>query len=273
MTDTPHRIVLVMQVPPSSEASFDPVLRIARRSAARIEGVFVEDQRMLAIAALPSARFVHARIHSAATPDERALRRAIRVTSSRARQAFTARVTATSVPWSFSSRQCASLSEAFGGATAGDLYVVPLLRDGSNIGQVAELAGAVMQGIPASLLVLNERGTPNASILVLFDGDLGDLAAALELADQFECRASILAVAEDDGTAAALAEQARRHLDNVKRSADVATLVYRDAADLDRAIRAAAPATLVVDRAGRSARALDIAELLAMSNISLYLRN
>lgn len=273
MTGAPHRIVLVMQAPPASEAAFEPVLRIARRTEACIEGVFVEDQRMFAVAALPTARFVHARSHGAFAPDERALRRAIRVTSSRTRQAFTARVTATSVPWSFSSRQCASLSEAFSGATSGDLVVVTLLRDGSNIGQVSDLVGAVTQHIPASLLVLSEHGTPGASILVLFDGDLDDLGAALALADHFDCRVSVLAVAEDENTADARATQARSHLAALNRSAGVAALAYRDASDLDRAIRAAAPATLVIDRAGRTAKTLDIAGLLATSDISLYLRN
>lgn len=273
MIATPHRIVLVLQAAPVSEAAFAPVLRIARRTAARVEGVFVEDSRLLDVAALPSGRFIHAYSRETTALDERVIRRALRVTSGRVRQAFAARISDAAISGGVSARACASLTEAFGEATAGDLIVVPLRRNGSNIGQVTELVRAITQRIAASLLVLNERGAPSSSILVLFDGDLDDLAAALDLADLLDCRARILAVAPSDEKSATLAETARRHLARLQRPAPVETLSYRDGAELDRAVRAAAPATLVLDRTGETARSLDLADLLATSNMSLYLRN
>ncbi len=273
MNATPHRIVVVLQAPRFSESSFEPVLRIARRTEARIEGVFVEDTRLLEVAAHPFACFVHSRSHEPSAMDERLVRRALRVTSVRARDAFAARITATSIPWSFTSRQCAQLSDAFGEATPGDLIVVPLQGDGGNIGRVAELIAAITEHLAVSLLVLNERGTPRSSILVLFDGDLDDLAAALDLAGNFECRASILAIAGNQAKADARATKARRFMEQSGRSAAVDTLVYRDRADLERAVTAAAPGTLVIDRKGETAQTLDIARLLATSQISLYLRN
>jgi hypothetical protein len=273
MTGRPHRIVVVLQTPPVSEASFEPVLRIARRTEARVEGVFVEDSRLLEIAALPSARFIHSWSRESSVMDEGIVRRALRVTAGRARQEFAARITASAIPWSFVSRPCADLSEAFGEATPGDLVVVPLLRDGRNIGQVADLIGAIVRRIAVSLLVLNERGAPASSILVLFDGDLDDLGAALDLAENLDCRATILAVADSQPAAEALAHKARGFLDLTRRNASVETRVYDSAADLDRAIRTAAPGILVVDRKGRTAATLDLATLLATSTISLYLRN
>jgi hypothetical protein len=273
VSPAPQRIVLVLQSSPVAEAAFDPVLRIARRSAAHLEGVFVEDTRLLDLVALPSARFVHAHSHESATVDAGSIRRAIRVTASRARQEFTTRLTATTIPWSFTSRQCANLSEAFGEATEGDLVVVPLRRNGDNIGQVGDLIRAITQRVAVSLLVLNERGHPAASILAVYDGDRTDLTAALDLADNFDCRVDVLAAAPDDGTADALAVQARDHLASLHRKARVSALTYRTSSELEDAIRAAAPATLVIDRSGRTAKALDLAALLATSDISLYLRN
>lgn len=273
MTGVARRILLVLQAPPFSDTSFEPVLRIARRTDARVEGVFVEDSRLLDIAAHPSARFIHAFSRETTSMDEHVVRRAIRVSSVRTRQQFVARITASAIPWSFSSRQCADLSEAFSEATAGDLVIVPLLDNGSNIDQVAQLTRTVTKRAAVSLLVLNERGTPTESILVLFDGDLDDLDAALELADNFDCRATIVAVADNEATCEKLTQQARTHLGRQHRAAGVAAQVFHDATDLDKAIRAAAPATLVVDRNGRAAQTLDLAALLATSHISLYLRN
>lgn len=273
MTGGVNRIVLVLQAPPESDATFEPVLRIARHSAARIEGVFVEDRRLLDIAAFPSARFVHTRSHETTTPDERIIRRAIRIASGRARQALSARVTASSIPWSFTSRQCASLSEAFGEATAGDLVIVPLLRNAGNIGQISDLIHAIRHSIAASLLVLNARGTPDRSILVLFDGDIGDLAAALDLAANFECPVSVRAVAEDAAAGDAFAATARDYLAQDGSHADIGTLLYRNADELADAVRAIAPGTLVIDRDGRTAKKFDMARLLATSPVSLYLRN
>ena len=273
MNATPHRIVVVLQAPRFSESSFEPLLRIARRTEARIEGVFVEDTRLLEVAAHPFACFVHSRSHEPSAMDERLVRRAMRVTSVRARDAFAARITATSIPWSFTSRQCAQLSDAFGEATPGDLVVVPLQGDGGNIGQIGDLIGAITGHLAVSLLVLNERGAPGSSILLLFDGDLDDLAAALDLAGNFECRASILAVAGDQTKAEVLAEKARRFLEQSGRSAAVNTLVHRDRDDIEKAVVDAAPGTLVIDRKGATAQTLDIAKLLETSQTSLYLRN
>ena len=273
MTGAPHRIVLVLQAAPVSEAAFEPVLRIARRTSARVEGVFVEDSRLLDIAALPSGRFIHAYSHETTSLDERVIRRALRVASGRVRQAFATRISDAAIPGGISARACASLSEAFGEATAGDLVVVPLRRDGSNIGQIAELVRAVTQRIAASLFVLNERGAPAGSILALFDGDLDDLAAALDLAELLDCPARILAVADSAARSAELAEAARSGLARLQRPAPIETLTWQDGAALDRAVRAAAPGTLVLDRTGDTARALDLASLLATSTMSLYLRN
>jgi hypothetical protein len=273
MSDAPHRIVVVLQAPPESAAAFEPVLRIARRTSARIEGVFVEDSRLFAIAALPTARFVHAHSREAGVLDERIVRRALRVTSGRVREEFAALIATSAIPWSFTSRECADLSEAFGGATAGDLVVVPLLRDGRNIGQIADLLRAITQRVAVSLLVLNERGQPESSILVLFDGDLDDVGAALDLAEHFGCPARVLAVADSRQTSEGLAQNARDFLEQRHRAASVDALVYRDAAELARAVADTRPGTLVIDRKGKTAKELDFAGLLAGSDVSLYLRN
>ena len=56
-------------------------------------------------------------------------------------------------------------------------------------------------------------------------------------------------------------------------NASVSTLVYRETADLGAAVARAAPGTLVIDRKGKTAGALDIANLLATTGVSLFLRN
>ena len=77
MNAAPHRIVVVLQAPRFSKVSFEPVLRIARRTEARVEGVFVEDTRLLEVAAHPFACFVHSRSHEPSAMDERLVRRQI----------------------------------------------------------------------------------------------------------------------------------------------------------------------------------------------------
>ena len=94
-------------------------------------------------------------------------------------------------------------------AAPDDLIVVPLLRGARNADQVRGLIDAVSHDITASLLVLNEAGNPDTSVLTVFDGDRDDLAAAVELARDFRCPLTVFAVGKT-------ADVAQRRVDEVQ---------------------------------------------------------
>jgi hypothetical protein len=269
----PRRILIALAPEAPSEAIFEPVFKIALRNRTPVECVCIEDTRLLDIAGLPKSQFIHAYSHKPSPLDETLVRRAMRVTSVRARERFEATITRTSISWTFRTRQAALLSEAFGDAAPGDLIVVPLLDRARNAAQVRGLIDAVTSRIAASLLVLNEAGIPDASVLAVFDGDRADLAAARDLAADFGCPLTVFAVGDDSETAQGLAHEVESFLEEAGQTATVRTIVLHEAGDLSEAILDAAPGTLVLDRLGITVRRLDIVSLLAQSSASLLLRN
>lgn len=269
----PRRILIALAPDTPDETIFEPVFKIALQKHAPVECVCIEDTRLLDIAGLPRAHFIHAYSHQSSPLDEQIVRRAMRVTSVRARERFEATITRTSVAWSFRTLQANLLSEAFSDAAPGDLMVVPLLRAARNADQVRSLIDAVTDRIAASLLVLNEAGDPDRSVLAIFDGDREDLAAARDLANDFGCALTVFAVGADEKTARALAQQAGTFLEEAGQPDGVRAIVSRDTDDLNRAILDAAPGTLVLDRKGETVKSIDIVSLLARSSASLFLRN
>ena len=269
----PHRILIALPSEAPGEAMFEPVFKIAQRKHVPVECVCIEDTRLRDIAGLPQSRIIHAYSRESSPLDETVVRRALRVTSGRARERFEATVTRTSVSWTFQARQTAPLSEAFADAVAGDLVVVPLLRSARNAVQVRGLIDAVIGRVAASLLVLNEAGHPDRSVFAVFDGDRGDLAAACDLAEDFGCPLTVFAAGDDAEAAQSLVQEANAILEEVGRTATVRPVVQRDTDELTEAILATAPGTVVLSRSGKTAERIDIVSLLARSSASLLLRN
>jgi hypothetical protein len=268
-----RRILIALAPEAPSETIFEPVFKIALRNRTPVECICIEDARLLDIAGLPQSHIIHAYSHEPSPLDDAIVRRAMRVTSVRARARFEATVTRTSIAWTFRTRQAELLSEAFSDAAPGDLIVVPLLRGTRNAAQVRGLVDAVTGRIAASLLVLNETGVPDKSVLAVFDGDRDDLAAACDLANDFGCPLTVFAVGEDSESSLGLARDVEAFLEEAGQTATVRTIVLRGAEDLRDAITDAAPGTLVLDRLGKTVKSIDIVSLLAQSSGSLLLRN
>lgn len=112
----PRRILIALAPEAPSEAIFEPVFKIAQRNLTPVECVCIEDTRLLDIAGLPQSQFIHAYSREPSPLDETLVRRAMRVTSVRARERFEATITRTSISWTFRTRQAALLSEAFSDA-------------------------------------------------------------------------------------------------------------------------------------------------------------
>ena len=275
MTDNGHhgRILIALDHDVPSATVLEPVLKIARYRSAPVECVCIEDTRLLEIAAMPQSYMIHTTSHEPSPLDERLMRRAMRVTSVRARERFAATLTQTSVSWSFRIRQAALLSEAFNDATPGDLIVVPLLRGARNAEQVRGLIKASTDRVTASLLVLNETGVPDKSVLAVFDGDRDDLAAAQELAAGFGAPLTVIAFGSNDAEASRFADEAATYLTQSGRQDNVRGIASKDIAKLDQAIRDTAPGTLVLDRASVAIEHLDLIPLLSQSTASLLIRN
>ncbi|MFT5182164.1 MAG: hypothetical protein ACI8S3_002052 [Alphaproteobacteria bacterium] len=268
-----RRILIALAPEAPSETIFEPVFKIALRNRTPVECFCIEDTRLLDIAGLPQSRFFHAYSHEPSLLDEAMVRRAMRVTSGRARERFEATITRTSISWTFRARQTSLLPEAFSDAAPGDLIVIPLLRGAQNAAQVRGLVDAVTGRIAASLLVLNETGAPDRSVLAVFDGDREDLAAARDLAGDFGCPLTVFAVGEDSETAQGLTQQIELFLKETGQAATVRMILLRGAENLSEAILDAAPGTLVLDRLGKTVKSVDIVSLLAQSSGSLLLRN
>lgn len=269
----PRRIRIALSPEAPSEAIYEPAFKIAVRSRIPVECVCIQDARLLDIVGLPLSQFIHAYSGEPSPLNETVVRRAMRVTAERARERFAATVMRRSIEWSFRTYRTARLPDAFADAAPGDLIVVPLLRGGRNAAQVRALVAAVRESIVASLLVLNEAGAPETSVLAVFDGDRDDLAAAATLAQDFGCALTVFAVGADDAAAQDRAAEVAQFLDQAGQRAAVQAITLGGAGALSAAIREAAPGTLVIDRTGEALGDVDVVALLIDSSASLLLRN
>jgi hypothetical protein len=270
---TAARIVLTLEGRALHHSAWHTIVRLATHRGARIEGVFVEDAQLIAIAASPMSRFVHTLGASHTELDPPTMRRIMRATSARARLALDDALAKTTLSWTFRSQACAGLTEAFIGASAGDLVVVPLREKGANLHQIRALVTAVAHRLSASLLILNERGRADRSILVLFDGDEQDLHAAVGLAESFHCPMQVMVLAADAREGDVLAEQA---LDIVGRGPvdpPVDRVTDSDPQALIALIARHEPGTLAIDRATAAARWPMVDAVMRRLDCSVYLRN
>ena len=139
MPDGPKRILVSMQSTAPPGSVWHTVVALAANSQADVECIYMEDVRLLQAALSPAARFLSPQGQQQSFANQGAMRRAIRVSAQRAREASASALARASIRWSFRSLSGAVLTDAFAGAGTGDLAIVPLRADRSNLRQVEGL--------------------------------------------------------------------------------------------------------------------------------------
>ena len=170
-------------------------------------------------------------------------------------------------------RSGAVLTDAFAGAGTGDLAIVPLRADRSNLRQVEGLIDELSDRLAGSLFIVDEASDASRDVVVLFEGDERDLKAAAALSEHLQCPLHVLAVEVDASAPSQHLERATHLLSTLGDRVSVEPAPGNDDAALMKHISADAPGTLVIDRDRISQRRTLIADALRQLNTSIYLRD
>ena len=170
MTDERRRIRRILVGLDASEPSMEALRAAARLAAeleAELEGVFVEDDDLLAFANLPFSRVtgdLSARARRMKQPE---LERALRVQAQRARQAMMRVATTERVTWSFRVVRGNVARELLEAAQGADLLSLGVAggsaRHRSRSGSMARRA---VESSPASVLIQRGRRRHNPAVMV-----------------------------------------------------------------------------------------------------------
>jgi nucleotide-binding universal stress UspA family protein len=246
-----RRILVAVDASAHSLAALEVAADLARRLEADLAGLFVEEDDLLRLAALPFARAYSADAADLARIDPEAMRRALHVQAERARRALAAVAARHHVAWSFRIARGsagAALIEA-----ARDCDLLGMGKASAAMTRHARLGGtarvALSRGTCATLMMQRD-GALGDRVVALYTGAERALATAAALARDLSSRLEVIVAAGDPAAAERLVRDARAWLDAHGLRATALSLTEADPKRLARAIERTGRGLVVAAPAG-----------------------
>jgi len=241
---TRPRVIVALDASPPSAAVARTAVALARALGADVTGIFVEDENLLRLAALPFAREQPVSGGPARSLALAGLEGDLRALAARARESLSRAASGLAVSWSFEVRRGSVADEVISAAGSADLLVVGARGQGAR-GSGGATARAALERSPGPVLVHRGEMREGGGVLVAYDGTAeGDaaLAAAAWLAPGARVEACCLSPEPRRGEE--LAARARRIVPGLSVAAS-----WAGGGGIDRLLIAAArarPALLVL---------------------------
>jgi nucleotide-binding universal stress UspA family protein len=210
-----HRILVALDATSQSAEAFVAALRLAEALSAEIEGLFVEDERVMALAGWDMARHVSFGTGQAGPVDAGLMAAALQMESRRMGETIARLAGQSRARWSFRSVRGHLVQETMRAAQGADLLILAMAA--GSFGGMAGLAPTAREAAeqaPASVLLHRGKSGLPRPLYVIFDGSPGGrraLAAALDLARRWRVPLTVLLKAEEakvQGLARAVEDQA-----------------------------------------------------------------
>jgi nucleotide-binding universal stress UspA family protein len=203
---------------PHSRAALRAALRLAQPFEAEIEGLFVEDERLLRAARLPFATEVRAYTAPPKRLSDQRMQRQLRYQASHAERALRRAAEQTEVPHDFRTVQGEVTAELRRAAAEVDLLVLGKTSTASSRRRLGSTSRTLLAEAPSPVLVLRRQFPVEKPLLVYYDGsETGETALRLatQLARRAELRAlDVLLPAHDEAETERLREQVRTRHDD-----------------------------------------------------------
>lgn len=233
-----RRILVALDASAPSLAALELAAGLARRLDAELAGLFVEEEDLLRLAALPFARAYSAEAADLARIDPDAMNRALRVQAARARRALETVAARHRVAWSFRVARGSAATALI--EAARDCDLIGLGKASAAMARRARLGGtarATLARGPCATLMAQRDGAMDDRVIALHAGD-GErtLGIAATLARDLRAELDVVAAAPDAAAAEALAREARAWLDERGLAGRAVPVGTADPAALARAI-------------------------------------
>jgi nucleotide-binding universal stress UspA family protein len=213
-----RRILVALDGSPHSRAALRAAVRLAQPFEAEIEGLFVEDERLLRAARLPFATEVRAYTAPPKRLSDQRMQRQLRYQASHAERALRRAAEQTEVPHDFRTVQGEVTAELRRAAAEVDLLVLGKTSTASSRRRLGSTSRTLLAEAPSPVLVLRRQFPVEKPLLVYYDGsETGETALRLatQLARRAELRAlDVLLPAHDEAETERLREQVRTRHDD-----------------------------------------------------------
>jgi nucleotide-binding universal stress UspA family protein len=168
---TARRIVVAIDASAASLDALEAATAIAEHMGSELRGVFVEDEDLLRLAALPFGELVLSPGGGRQRVDPAAAELALRAVASRARQALERSATRHGVSWSFRVSRGHVSREVLAAAAEADLVVLGSSSHGRPArGAVGTTARATAEGAPGPVLLLSRGAHLAGGVVAIDDG-------------------------------------------------------------------------------------------------------
>jgi nucleotide-binding universal stress UspA family protein len=210
---SPQRILVALDGSPQSRAALDAAVRLAVAFEAKVEGLFVEDERLLRAARWPFAAEVRAYTAPPKRLSDDRVRRQLRRQAGHAERILRRAAGPEGVPHTFRTARGDVTQELRRAADGTDLLVLGKTSTASSRRRLGSTSQALLTDAPTPVLVLRRPLPVGKPLLVYYDGSAA-AEAALRLATRLARHAAgtaidVLLPARDAAGTERLREQAR----------------------------------------------------------------
>lgn len=208
-----RRILVAINGSPHSRAALDAAVRLAVAFEAEVEGLFVEDERLLRASRLPFAKEVRAYTAPPRRLSDDRMQRQLRRRAERVERALRRSAEQGEVPHTFRTEQGDVTQELRRAAAEADLLVLGKTSTASSRRRLGSTSQTLVADAPAPVLILRDRIPAGEPVLVYYDGSAA-AETALRLATRLARRAEapaldVLLPAHDAAETDRLREQVR----------------------------------------------------------------
>lgn len=183
-----RRILVAIDGSPHSRAALDAAVRLAVVFEAEVEGLFVEDERLLRASRLPFVEEVRSYTASPKRLSNDRMQRQLRRRAGHVERALRWSAEQGDVPYTFRTEQGDVTQELRRAAAEADLLVLGKTSTASSRRRLGSTSRTLVADAPAPVLVLRNRIPAGEPVLVYYDGSAA-AEAALRLATRLAQRA------------------------------------------------------------------------------------
>jgi hypothetical protein len=265
----PRRILVALEAGEGAPALLETAASLAAGLHAELVGLIVQDSELLVAADLPVTRFISSHAQAHARLEARLIRRALKISESKAGDAFVAAAEHRRVKWSIRVVRGTMEEKVLAEARSQDLLALGTPGKAVRRARLSAASRVVAGQAPCTVLLIQAAGGAGLPVTVVYDGSERALVAGEQLARIHGRSLVVLAAGDTEAAAAILEKQAGAWLDRQGGAARVRPCAVESTEEICAALASRPPSVVVLDSEGGLLRRISLESLLGALKCSV----